>query len=354
MIPRPRDGALPLPLTVEGITTDWLRRALGDAITASEIIDVMLGTSTKVRVGIESGGALPDTLIVKGGFEAHSPAMKEMYANEAAFYARVAPVLPITAPRCFFAGSDPASFQSVVVLEDLAAAGVTFLHGQRPQARAAIERRLRALARFHAATWNDPGFAPGGRWDWAGPRFGAWSLDYARRYLAPEVWQHYVESPRGAAVSVRLHDRLWMERVFVDLAAIEAEGPVVLIQGDTHLGNLYVTAQGEPGFFDAQVSRASPFTEIAYHIACACDLADRRNWEQALLATYLDALAACGIVAPEWEEAWLRYRQHLAYGYFIFLINETRFQTEAVNTAYAARFGAAMLDHDVPSLIGGG
>ena len=43
--------------------------------------------------------------------------------------------------------------------------------------------------------------------------------------------------------------------------------------------------------------------------------------------------------------SWEADRRETAYGYFIFVINESRFQTEAVNTAEAARFGAAALDH---------
>lgn len=346
--------ALPLPIEPEGVTTDWLQRALGVPIAHSRIEDVILGTSTKIRVRLDSGGALPDTLIVKGGFEEHSPKMKEMYANEIAFYRDVQPAVPIRSPRCWFARSDtdPASHQSIVIMEDLVAAGVTFLHAQRPQAFEPIARRMRALARFHAATWNDPGFSPGGRWSWTMGRFDDWSVVYMKRYLIPDVWQHYVDSPRGAAVSVRFHDREWMERAFVDLKRIEAEGDVCLIHGDTHLGNLYIEADGTPGFLDAQVARASPFMEVSYHITCACDLADRAYWEQALLTIYLETLAASGVAAPCFEKAWLRYRQFLAYGYFIFLINEIRFQTEAINTAYAARFSAAMIDHDVKNLVG--
>jgi hypothetical protein len=36
-----------------------------------------------------------------------------------------------------------------------------------------------------------------------------------------------------------------------------------------------------------------------------------------------------------------------------FLTNEVPFQTEAVNTAYAARFGAAAFDHDTVTLTSG-
>lgn len=92
--------------------------------------------------------------------------------------------------------------------------------------------------------------------------------------------------------------------------------------------------------------------EVACHICCACDIADRRQWEGPLLMHYLGALERAGGPRIDFGHAWLRYRQGLAYGYFIFIINETTFQTEATNTAYAARFGAAMVDHDTMRLLG--
>ncbi len=342
---------LPLPLLPEDITAGWLTAATGTLVDRLDVVDVIMGTSTKVRIRIESQGRLPRSLIVKGGFEDHSPLMKDMYANEVAFYDRVAPVLPINTPRSWFAGSDPGSHQSIVVMEDLAEKNVRFLRALEPQPREAVERRLSDLARFHAASWNSPGFGPGGQWDWVVGRFTDWSMDYVERYLQPDVWRGYCESPRGAAVSVRLHDGEWMRSAMVRLGEIEKTGPLCLIHGDTHLGNLYVEADGTPGFFDSQPARASPFMEVAYHITSALDLADRRCWEEGLLQHYLDALSVLGVDVPGWEQAWLQYRQLITYGLFIFLINETRFQTEAVNTAYAARFGAAMLDHDVMNLL---
>ena len=65
----------------------------------------------------------------------------------------------------------------------------------------------------------------------------------------------------------------------------------------------------------------------------------------------LDALEREGGPRIDFDHAWLRYRQGLAYGYWVFIINETKFQTESTNTAYAARFGAAMVDHDTKRLL---
>jgi Phosphotransferase enzyme family len=343
-----------LPVKPEQVTSTWLTAALrfrypGVTVTRSCVEDVICGTSTKIRVRCEYNPvgrdtALPATLIVKGGFEPHSPSMKEMYANEIRFYRDVQPVVPMHSPRCYYAGSDGEGYQSIVIMEDLKAKGVEFLHAQRPQRYAEVARRLTDMACYHAQTWNSPHFKPGGRFDWIGSRFGGWSLEYQDRYFVPDVWQQYVSSPRGAAVSQRLHDRSAIRRALQRIGEIEATEPLCLIHGDTHLGNLYIETDGTPGFFDAQVARAPWHLEVSYHITCALDIPDRKAWEQPLLVHYLEALKANGIDAPSYESAWLSYRRSLAYGYFIFLINETRFQTEAVNTAYAARFGAAMLD----------
>ncbi|MEP7348619.1 MAG: phosphotransferase [Sphingorhabdus sp.] len=116
-----------------------------------------------------------------------------------------------------------------------------------------------------------------------------------------------------------------MRGAFRKFAEIEAAGPSCLIHGDTHLGNLYLTADGEPAFLDAQVSRTHWSFEVAYHIVCACDVADRPHWERDLLRIYLEAMAAQGITMPTFDEACAAYFRAIGYGLFIFLINEIRF-----------------------------
>ena len=51
------------------------------------------------------------------------------------------------------------------------------------------------------------------------------------------------------------------------------------------------------------------------------------------------------------DDAMQQYAAFLALGYCIFLVNDTEFQTEAINTAYTARFGAAMLDNRTLEII---
>jgi hypothetical protein len=358
--PIPVMSDMALPLETGGITAAWLEAALRFrypelGLQSVQIEDVILGTSTKIRArpGYVPGrsAGLPETLIVKGGFESHSPSMKEMYVNEIRAYRDVLPFVEMNAPACYYAGSDPGSHQSIVIMEDLKPKGVVFLHAQRPQSPAQVAQRLKAMARYHAQTWNSPDFAPGQRWDFITGRHEDWSVIYQDRYLVPEVWRHYMESPRGAAVSIRLHDGEWMRGALRALGRYHQQFQPCLIHGDTHLGNLYEEADGEPGFFDMQVARAPWFTEVTYHIVAALDIADRPKAEETLLRHYLDALKQQGIAAPTFAQAWDAYRREIAYGLFIFLINETRFQTEAINTAYAARFGAAALQHGTIELL---
>jgi hypothetical protein len=357
-----RGNDMKLPLSIEEISAVWLTAALrercpGVTVEQAEIVDVLFGTSTKVRirVGYDAiGGAagLPPTLIVKGGFEAHSPSMRPMYLTEMRFYRDVQPHIDLPSPRCYYAGTDPDSQQSIVIMEDLAARGVTFCHALQPHTPDQVAQRLAAMARYHAQTWDSPEFAAGGRFDWIGGRHEGWSLVYQQRYLESEVWRRYMESPRGAAVSTVFHDPTWMASALRELGEYHRRGPVCLCHGDTHLGNLYLETDGNPGFFDPQVARAPWQFEVTYHLICALDMLDRRRHERELLRHYLDALRGNGIEAPSMTDAWDAYRREIVYGLFIFLINETRFQTESVNTAYAARFGTAALDHGTRELIG--
>lgn len=350
-----------LPLRPDGITREWLEAALrerhpGIGLSGLEIVEVIPGTSTKVavRASYDAAGRaarLPERLVVKGGFEEHSVALGPMYFNEMRFYRDVQPRVAIDSPACFYAGSDPGSHQSIVVMEDLRARDVRFCDPLRPQPPDTVARRLEAMARYHAQTWNCAEFRPGGAFDWIGGRHEGWSVTYQERYLVPDVWAHYVHSPRGTAISRTLHDRDWMRRALAGLGRLHAASPPCLCHGDTHLGNLYEDADGTPGFFDAQVARAPALFEVTYHLVGALDIVDRRRAERMLLRHYLDALAAHGVAAPAFDVAWDAYRREVAYGLFIFLINETRFQTEAVNTAYTARFGAAALDLETVGLV---
>ena len=353
-----------LPVRTEDVSAQWLTEALafrypGVQVTGASIEDIIWGTSTKIRIRAQYNRCgqdfrLPPRFIVKGGFEEHSPSMKFMYLREMRFYRDVQPLVTLPSPKCYYAGADPnpQAYQSIVIMEDLNRPGVEFCHAQRPQSFGQVARRLDAMALYHAQMWNSPEFEPGGRLDWIEKNLTGDSMEYCQRYLLPEVWKHYIESPRGAAISVRLHDRDRMQQALQNLARFHEQFPRTLVEGDTHLGNLYIDADGAPGFFDMQVNKAPWFHDVTYHLICALDIADRRQWERALLMHYLECLRRHGLSdPPDFEQAFECYRRDIAWGLFIFIINEVRFQSEAVNTAYAARFADAALAQDTLRLL---
>ncbi len=165
------DNVYPLPTRIEDLTVDWLRAALrvkhpGATLRDARLLDVNHGTCTKIRFALdmdEAGAAagIPERVILKGGFEAHSRMMPYMHAQEVHAYADVAPHSPLRLPACHFAAFDEAAGQGIVIMEDLVARGVRFCHPQRPETPAAVAERVTRLARHHAATWDSP--APSAR-----------------------------------------------------------------------------------------------------------------------------------------------------------------------------------------------
>ena len=47
----------------------------------------------------------------------------------------------------------------------------------------------------------------------------------------------------------------------------------------------------------------------------------------------------------------LQFGLFLTLGYCIFMVNESFFQPEAINTAYVSRFSTAMIAHDTAGLL---
>ncbi|MGE0383205.1 MAG: hypothetical protein AB7Q97_00645 [Gammaproteobacteria bacterium] len=354
-----------LPTRPEQITAGWLTEAFdfrfpGTRVTDARIEDVIRGTSTKIRVRAQYDAngqryGLPATFIVKGGFEDHSVRMKALYHREMRFYRDIQPFVTLPSPICYYAGRDPApdAYQSLIIIEDLKRDGVEFCHALRPQRFEQVARRLDAMARYHVELWDSDAFRPGGRFEWVEKNLVSdASVEYIDYYMAPQRWRHFIESPRGAAVSVRLHDGERLRDGLRSLARFHENHPRTLLDGDTHLGNLYIQPDGSPGFFDMMVNQAPWFHEVTYHIICALDIADRAAWERPLLMHYLDCLRAHGLENPPgFEEAFECYRRDIVWGLFVFLINETNFQTEAINTAYAARFGDAAIAHGTMQLL---
>jgi hypothetical protein len=349
-----------LPLKIEDIDAEWMTAALRTRfqevkVNGVQVVDVRNGTCTKIRLRLDLDEAakragIPELMIFKGGFEPHSRDMGYMLHFEVRGYQEVLPELGLPSPKCYFAEYDAEARQSAILMEDLVDSGVSFCNPLKGWTFEETARRLEVLAAFHAKTWTTREKLAAGRWGHLDEMMSS-IRGYAEAWTEPETWKRFVDSPRGAATSVRFHDAAWMLDALSRLVVLGDRVPHVVIDGDTHPGNLYVTADGQPGFYDAVPHRGPPMTEIAYTLSCGLDVLDRPRWERALIGGYLDALKRHGIDAPHIDDAMFEYGAHLARAYFVFIINESFFQPEAINTAYVARITAAMVDHDTLGLL---
>jgi hypothetical protein len=350
----------PLPVAVEEVTAEWLtaalrQRAPGVTIRGAEVVDTIFTTCSKIRLRLDRDEAavaagIPELIIVKGGFEAHARGLGHMHLREVRGYRDVYPENPLPHPATFFADFDETRQQGIVIMEDLVAKGVEWCHATRPQSFAQVARRLTHLAAFHARTWDSPAIAPGGRWaDLVD--FFAVMQDVFDDKASPANWARFIGMPRGVAVAKRFQDRQWMLESWEKVVRYGQTLPYCVLHGDVHLGNLYIEADGTPGFLDTLASRGPGMLEVAYHVSAAVDVADRARWEGALVRHYLDRLAAHGVEPPAFDEAMRQYGIFLVYGHFIWITTESKYQPEAVNTANAARVSQAMLDHDTVGLV---
>jgi hypothetical protein len=352
----------PLPLELEELDAAWLTAALfqgrpGAKVEAFEIVDIRRGFTTLVRLKLtfnEAGRAagVPSTVMLKAGFEPHSRKRARTYVMEAVGYRDVWPVLGLRTPTCYFVDAEPERAQAIMILEDLAARGVTFGEALKPQTYEQVERRLTRLAEVHAKTWDSADVKPGGRFENVVSNGAAMLLKYMQDvgYLDAEGWQAFADMPRGAAVSAEFLDKEWVRRGMSHLAAISVDLPHCVIHGDTHQCNLYEDPDGEPGFFDSIPRREPAYFELGYTITCALDAADRRKYDLALVRHYVRELSRCG-VDVDFDDTVKYYRMYLLQGLMFFFVNDAYFQTESFNTVHTARFSAAMIEHGTKDLL---
>jgi hypothetical protein len=344
------------------ISPEWLTQALSErlpglVVESAMIGRVVAGCSMKLWVkmtynAVGQHAGLPDVMVVKAGFDRHSPIMLFTYESEMTSYRDVLPRFPIHSPRCFYAGKSPDQQSSAVILEDLTARKVRFCHATQPLSFRDVKAMLSSLAAFHAQSWNHPALTDG-TFPWAQRQAAAMAglAAYQESISSPASWARYMQLPRSWAVPKVFHDR---ERFLHAMARMQARGArqaQVILMGDAHLGNLYFEPDDTPGFLDFQ-SRIAPWSqEIAYFLGAALDIIDRRTWEKELIAHYLNELTRHGISAPSFDEGYRAYSEQLLFGLFVWLTNSGDFQTEVVNTANAARLGHAAVDNRTLELL---
>jgi len=345
--------AIPLPQTVEEVTPSWLEAALsarrpGIEVTSFEIVDVIWGTATKVLVRAEyrnAGPTPPPALLwVKGCLDerVRAHAGGGIFVLEAQFYAELAGDLELPLPEVVFAASDNAKTQGIVVMEHLDGDHASFGEiGGRLMSPDQVAAGLETQARWHGATFGE---ASAKRFSWllpAGP-----FRTFVTKQLTESYWNAQFSLEGAVALPSGLQDRKLLCAGFDRLWRSHDSAVPCLIHGDAHVGNTYLDAAGRTGFIDWQTPCLGPWAcDVAYFIASALSIDDRRANERHLLTQYLADLKRFGGPHISADEAWRDYRSNTLYG-FAWALTSPSFNSLERTVAMAKLYIAAIEDHE--------
>lgn len=356
------DSKMAMPMTPEKISAEWLSSILGHKVQSFNITSTLLDQTTgKVFLDLtyEDGAVMaaekdrPAHLCLKGSFNptmANMPGYAELlymaYSQEVEFFARVAPKLPtevLRLPKVWWAGASREQTQGICAMEDLnRRPGIRY--GEPAEAATVTEAMacVEQLAALHAATWGysrESDFPSAGGYEavMLGLTLGwdAMVLDPAR----PPIPAAYRAQARTTA-AIQKHFATRNPRF------------LCLVHGDAHVGNLFLDGDG-PAFLDWQfASVGSAFHDVAYYLAGALSVADRRKHEDAVLDHYLATLARLG--GPKLgrgdEEVMREYRKCLISG-MGWVLTPVQMQKRERVEAMVERYAAALEDHKVIELI---
>lgn len=318
-------SSLILPQTLQGLSPEWLTRALRQSgtlktscVQAVEILSETLGNGMAAqisRIGLsydQEENGQPQTLVVKR--PAVDPNLRALfqsmgtYNREAFFYNEIAGKIQTRSPHCYFAAYTRDPLNMVLLLEDLAAyEQVDWSDGCTLEKARII---LREMALLHAAMWMSPELneietllrvddIPHATLD----------QDFATQWPTalhvlgldgPEVYRSACKKIEGR-----------IESGFLALS----EPPLTLTHLDFQMDNMVFGKQpGQAPFIMldwAILGIANPAYDLAFFIAQNLEPALRRAHESELINEYLSILAEQGVPGYTLEACLPAYRTAL-------------------------------------------
>ncbi|HET9896431.1 MAG TPA: phosphotransferase [Streptosporangiaceae bacterium] len=222
----------------------------------------------------------------------------DAYALELAFYRLIAPTAQVAVPRCHFAGIDPATGRFALILDDIGSARkVDQVAGATADEVAAA---LVEVSRLHAQYW-------------AGER--SESLRWVPLRAAPANARRLAAAYRllygrfldrfGGRLSDRAAGMIERFDTVIRRWSSHDDPPYTLLHGDYRAGNLLFGSDAVSPpvtVLDWQnLGIGSGVSDVAYLIGGSLPIDTRRNREEELLAAYLGALSANGVVINDRE-----------------------------------------------------
>jgi len=293
----PAEIGIPAPHATH--LTNVLRRcgALGDGQVCDVVIESSRNTilSRIIRLRLAYNGAAagaPSSLIIKTGL----PGRAGDGRQEVAFYNQVVPSTPVhVAPRCFEAHWEPETEAWHLLLEDLTDSHAVACEWPLQPAVEQSIRIVRALARFHAAWWDDPRLGLSvGTWfdaDALGPRMQGFAGDFGR---FTERFGDLLPDERCA-----LYERLLDSSPRL-LARYHSHRNVTIVHDDTHVFNILLPRRyggsDDVRFLDWDSWRIDVGSgDLACMMAMHWYPDHRQRIERVLLDCYHQALVAEGV-----------------------------------------------------------
>ena len=299
---------------------------------------------------------LPRTIVVK--LPSTDPELR-MVSNklgldqrEARFYREVATNGHLQTPHSYYCGIDPATGNTILLLEDLAKGrqGDSTLGCSQAEA----QRALAQLAEFQASWWES---AHLDRLGWM-PLKEAETGSYQEIYGG--AWNSLIEKA-GNGMPQRL--RLLGDRLSREISSIKAKltnPPRTIVHGDFRLDNCFFrTSAGAQSLvvFDWEFCARSRGTyDVATFISDSFPPQQRRNEELGLLRTYHSTLVSNGVSDYPFEECLSDYRLSMLEIFVFWIVSGgyCDFDGERA-TAYLhsalERFDAAIADHASTELL---
>ena len=338
----------------------WLKSVLykdypGVEVEGVEVVHSFANTATKARVALTLGGAsadAPSRICIKGMLgEVGRPFIIQdgPSRREARFYRDLAPPLgeKLSLPPCLHAGIDESNGHGLLIMEDLEAAGCTFLSALTPYSVGEAFASVEQLAVLHACGWEGTAL-------YERPWLQRMLDEAALKPFVPvERLDELMKGPRGDPLPRDVLDGPRLLRGLGSLAERYRAMPSTLVHGDAHAGNLYrLPAQDgvRIGLIDWQlVQQAHWSLDVAYHLAAALTLEDRRVHERDLLTHYLDRLTAFGGPKIGSDEGWKCYRSAMLYGMFLWGV--TQRVDPPIIMEFFHRIGQAVVDLESYALV---
>lgn len=311
-----------LPLSFEDISCAWLTDALCRAVPGAEVIGITLGAPDsgssnrrKIRIDYNEIGTragLPRKVFCKASHDLVNRvllACSGALDAEVSFYKKFSKLVAIEVPVCRYAHYDNNSYNSLIILDDLSDTVESFCSHETYINLAKARSQMALLAAFHARFNADvPGaeavLADLATW----PEFFGKTLATgmkegsnagflaAQDVIPPALYARYEEIWPATLRAVDEHNHL----------------PNTLTHNDVHLKNWYVMPGDRMGLSDWQCcGRGHWGRDLAYTLATALTVEDRRLWERELVAYYVEKLQEGGVQGVDFDSAWLHYRKQL-------------------------------------------